>query len=176
MFDMFHERVFRAAYYITRDRHLAQDVLQETFVKAYKHMDRVKEGEKIGAWLTVIATNTAIDHMRKRKVWNGMPTEDVILLQALEQDEVASSVEQEVEREFEKEQLRRQMEYLKPEYRQVLLLKYHQGLRDDESAELLGVTVGTVKSRVHRAKHQLKKLLVLAERESLREPAVKEGE
>lgn len=58
----------------------------------------------------------------------------------------------------------------------MLLLKYHQGLRDDESAELLGVTVGTVKSRVHRAKRQLKKLLMSVERESLRKPAVKEGE
>jgi RNA polymerase sigma factor (sigma-70 family) len=163
LFDMFYDRVYRTAYYITKDRFLAQDVLQETFLKAFRNIEDVTDGSKLGAWLTVIATNTAIDSMRKRSRWNGIPTDDVILLNKLNRDNVANSVETQVDIRIEKEQIMLEMKKLTPENRQILLLKYEQELKDEEIAVLLGLNVGTIKSRVHRAKNYLRKILRIAD-------------
>jgi DNA-directed RNA polymerase specialized sigma24 family protein len=67
LFEMFHNRVYRTAYMITNDHYLAQDVVQETFEKAFKGLDKLKDPEKTGAWLGSIATTTAMDLMRKKK-------------------------------------------------------------------------------------------------------------
>lgn len=162
LFDLFHERVYQTAFYMTKDAHLAQDVLQETFIKAFRHIGSVTDGSKMGAWLSVIATNTAIDVLRKQNRWNGIPTDDVILLKEID-DPLENSVEAEIERQFDKTHLQRHLALLKPEYRQVLLLKYDHGLKYEEIAELLDTTVGTVKSKVHRAKRQLKAYLLQSE-------------
>jgi len=64
---------------ITNDHYLAQDVVQETFAKAFNQLHRLKDPEKTGAWLGTIATTTAIDIIRKRNRWNDVVTEDVHL-------------------------------------------------------------------------------------------------
>lgn len=162
MFENYYDRVYRAAYYITKDRFLAQDAAQDTFIKAYCHLGNIQDLSKIGAWLAVIAANTAIDHMRKRKLWNGLPTEDKVLLSFIENSETASTVEHAAVLSEEISELRIQLEQLHPEYRQVLILKYNAGLKDEETARLLGVTAGTIKSRAYRAKRKLKKMLIEA--------------
>lgn len=162
IFEMFYDRVYQTAYYITKDRYLAQDVLQDTFLKAFRNMKDVQDGTKTGAWLSVIATHTAIDLLRKRNRWNGIPTDDVILLNMINPShEAVHSTELELEKSFHKEQVNRQIMKLKPDYRQVILLKYHHGLKDAEIANMLGMSVGTIKSRIHRAKIQIKSLLLL---------------
>ncbi|KXG43750.1 RNA polymerase sigma factor [Tepidibacillus decaturensis] len=67
IFEMFYHRVYNTAYFIIQDRHLAQDVVQETFFKAFQNMHKVEDGHKLGAWLGTIATRTAIDFLRKVK-------------------------------------------------------------------------------------------------------------
>jgi len=156
LFDMFYERVYQTAYYMTRDPYLAQDVVQETFIKAFRHLGSVTDGRKMGAWLAVIAGNTAIDLLRKRNRWNGIPTDDVILLREADKRESDLPVEAEVLRRCETEELGRLLDRLKPEYRQVLYLRYFEGLKYEEISELLQTSVGTIKSKVHRAKQQLK--------------------
>lgn len=166
IYDMFYDRVYQTAYYITKDIYLAQDVLQDTFFKAFKHLDEVKDGSRMGAWLSVIATRTAIDLLRKNNRWNGIPTDDVLLEDTLsDQEEMTSSTELEVERLFRKDQVREQIAKLKLDYREVILLKYDHGLRDEEIASLLKTSVGTIKSRIYRAKQRIKKLILHDEHE-----------
>lgn len=156
VFDMFYERVYQTAYYMTRDPYLAQDVVQETFIKAFRGLDSVTDARKMGAWLAVIASNTAIDLMRKRNRWNGIPTEDVLLFREADKREADLPVEAEVLRRCETEELVRLLDRLKPEYWQVLYLRYFEGLKYEEISGLLQISVGTIKSMVHRAKQQLK--------------------
>lgn len=158
IFEMFCEKIYQTAYYITNDPYLAQDVLQETFIKAFRSLDSLKNGEHFEAWIRTIAKRTAIDVMRKQNRWNGIPTEDVFL-EKVEISQNGSTVEQEVEQNEMMEIIQHHMEKLKPDYYEVLFLKYKKELKDHEIAEKLHVSVGTIKSRLHRAKKLLKKAL-----------------
>ncbi len=170
LFNTYYERVFEVAYYMTKDRHLAQDVLQEAFMKAYNHLDDLQDIKKTGSWLSVVTTNTAIDLLRKRKRWNGIPTDDVILLNQMQPyEENNSEVENQVIQTLLIEQIQAQFGNLSPEHRQAILLKYYHGLKDDEIAKLTGSTAGTIKSRLHRAKKKIHSLLLAHEQRGKRE-------
>lgn len=158
IYDLFHERVHWIAYHMTRDLHLSQDILQETFIKAFRRIEDVVDGKKMGAWLSVIATNTAIDYLRKRNRRNEFPDQDVIV-NIDDPQQYAPDIAKEVELRLEIEHVRNEIEKLDLEYKQALLLRYFVGLSYMEMAEMIGVNEGTIKSRVHRAKQRLKRNL-----------------
>lgn len=168
IFEMFYERVYFTAYYIVQDRDLAQDVVQDTFVKVFKHIHTVENGEKLGAWIAAIASRTAIDQLRKVKRRNDIVTEDVIINEQLaKENDFISSVEITVEKKLLKKILLQQIDQLKPEHKQVIILRYLHDMTYEEIANAIEINVATVRSRIHRAKIQLKKSI-----ES--QPAVKE--
>lgn len=160
LFEMFHEQVRRKAYYITKDHYLAQDILQETFIKAFNNMGQLKDGGNVGAWLTTIATRTAIDFIRKQERWNDIPIENVFIEKETISQLLSCTVEAEVEQKWLKENLRCIIDELPPNFRAVIILKYIHELKDQEIAEILDENVGTVKSRIHRAKDKLKSLVL----------------
>lgn len=151
IFDMHYRRVFNTAYFVCRDTHLAQDVMQETFLKAFRQEDALDDVEHIGAWLTTIATRTAIDMMRTKRWWE-IPTETEYI-EGVDHAEPGSVLEQ----KYIRASVRDEIDRLKPTYKEVILLKYIHGMNEQEIAELLGVKIGTVKSRLHRAKKVFKK-------------------
>ncbi|MCH1627051.1 RNA polymerase sigma factor [Ferdinandcohnia quinoae] len=156
LFEMFYNRVYRTAYMITNDHYLAEDVVQETFEKAFKALHKLKEPEKAGAWLGTIASTTAIDMIRKKKRRNDIATEDVYIDKEMQKIESDSIVEAAIEEQFYKEIVRSNISKLKPEYKQVIILKYIYDMKDEEIANQLELKVGTVKSRIYRAKLMLK--------------------
>lgn len=158
LFELFHERIFQIAFFMTKDRFTAQDIMQETFLKAFKHTNDVKDGKIVGAWLSVIATNTAIDFLRARKRRNEIAVGDNIE-DINAPDFVLSDVAQEVELTLGLESLHQGMDKLSLEHRQVLILRYGVDLSYKEIADMLGVTEGTIKSRIHRAKEHLRSIL-----------------
>jgi len=160
IFEMFYQRVYYTAYYIVQDRELAQDIVQETFLKAFQNMHTVKDGEKLGAWLAAIASRTAIDYVRKIKKWNDVVTEDPIIDEQLSKsDDPYSTVENIVEKKFLKNILLREIDELKPEHKQVLILAYLHDMKYEEIAEALDIKVTMVKTRIHRAKLKLREAL-----------------
>jgi len=159
IYDLFYDRVYRDAYFVIKDRYLAQDIVQDTFVKAYKHISNLESREKLGAWLSTIATRTAIDLIRKQNTWNGIPTEDLALDNMHSKQEIASSVEMIVEDGLIQEALIVKISELKPEYREVIVLKYIHELKDKEIAQWTDLKEGTVKSRIHRAKKEIRILI-----------------
>jgi RNA polymerase sigma factor (sigma-70 family) len=160
IFEMFYQRIYNTAYFIIQDQFIAQDVAQETFLKAFQHIHKVENGEKMGAWLGTIATRTALDFLRKIKRRNDIPTEDVYMDEEVSKGQmVSSSVEKIVEDKFLKHLIKQNIEGLKIEYRNVLVLKYEYDLKDEEIAEALDVSISAVKSRLHRARLKLKTML-----------------
>lgn len=160
IFEMFYQRVYYTAYYIIQDRDLAQDVVQETFMKAFKHMHTVHDGEKLGAWLAAIASRTAIDYLRKIKRWNDIATEDIMIDEQLSKNHsYVSDVETVVEEKFLRTLFLQELDELKPEFTQVLILRYLHDMKYEEIAEALDIPEATVKTRIHRAKIKLKALL-----------------
>jgi RNA polymerase sigma factor (sigma-70 family) len=158
IYEMFYKRVYQTAYYITKDVHLAQDVTQETFIKALRNIHRLTDKEKVGAWLFTIATRTAIDVLRKQNKYS-ITLDDAFIEGEAYHSQAASTVESEVEKMLEKEELWCHIEKLSHDYRAVIVLKYIHDFKDEEIAETLDCNVGTIKSRLHRAKKKLSSLM-----------------
>ncbi|HSH24338.1 MAG TPA: RNA polymerase sigma factor [Massilibacterium sp.] len=159
LFEKYYHKVYKTAFFIVKDSYLAQDVVQETFIKVYKNLDKIEDKKKIGAWLTTVATTTAIDEGRKRKRWNERTTNDVLIDNNEEKKQKLSVVEKQVEQLSEREMIEYCLLELDPKFKEVLVLKYISEYKDKEIAEELGINLGTVKSRLHRAKYKLKSIL-----------------
>lgn len=152
LFDTFYLLVYRIAYSITKEENAAEDIVQETFIKIFSKLDHLKEPEKIEPWVKTIARRTAYDKLRKQKKWNETPWEDVYNQEGFE-----------VETLYEEKEIQGivadVIENLEPMPREILRLKLLEGLTDEEIAFELSIKVGTVKSRIHRAKEKLKEKL-----------------
>jgi RNA polymerase sigma factor (sigma-70 family) len=156
--NRYNGRLFQGAYTITKDYHLAQDVVQETLWKAYQKIETLKETDKIGAWLSSIATRTAIDVMRKRQ--------RETMLVPIEEDKnehlsTNQSVEHEVVLSLLEEEIQDAINELPTDSKNIFLLKTKDGLREKEIAQLLQITESTVKNKVYRARQQIKSLIVV---------------
>lgn len=159
IFEMHYERVYHAAYFVLQDKYLAQDVTQETFLKAFQKMDTLEDGSKLGAWLATIATRTAIDFLRKIKRRNDIVIEDVYIDEE-HFDKEMTSIEDKIEIHFLEKVIQKNIQVLEPPgYREVLILKYEYELQDREIADALGISVAAVKGRLHRARKKLKEVL-----------------
>ncbi|MBD7985456.1 RNA polymerase sigma factor [Sporosarcina sp. Sa2YVA2] len=161
IFEKYYNRVYHTAYFIVKDPDLAQDILQESFMKAFRNIERVHEIEKIGAWLATITTRTAIDHLRKMKRWNDYAVDDVLLTKELLNAEIdqISVVEIAAEKKLIKKVMWEEIDKLTPAHKEVLYLYYYEDLTYEEISVLLDVKLATVKTRVHRAKLKLKEAL-----------------
>ena len=160
------ERHLKAVYsFVMRfvgDAHDAEDITQDTFLKAWKSAKQYREeASKFKTWILRIARNTAIDHLRKRKnvPFSQFDTDEGVNLlaetvadpEALP-DELFASVQ-------DAEVVRKAVDRLAPEAREILLLHYTNGLTFLEIGETLGEPQNTVKSRHHRAILNLRKML-----------------
>lgn len=150
-YRFFYPSTYRAAYVVTGDRDLALDAVQEAFAQAFRCIDQIREKEKVGAWLAVIATNQARKLMKERRH-----------LVPLQQESTAADKDAKDGRSSgggaifdgieDKIMVRAVLRSLEPEVRQILVLKYVHELTEEEIATKLEIARGTVKSRLHRAR------------------------
>ncbi|MFS0820261.1 RNA polymerase sigma factor [Bacillus sp. 1P02SD] len=157
IYHAYNSRLFRISYSITRDIHLAEDVVHETFIKAINKMDTIEDESKIGAWLSTIATRTAIDFVRMERNKKGTPM-DHELIECLGKT-MKQNVEEEVETNIVMEQIYQATRKLKQEYQDVLTLKIWHGLKESQIAHILDLKPCTVKTRIYRARKELKAFL-----------------
>lgn len=151
-----YKRLFHIAYRITRDAPLAEDVVQETFIKAMNKAGTIIDESKMGAWLSVITTRTAIDIVRRERKKTAIPLEQ-LNLEILGKN-VVQNLEEEIETSFLKEQINDAIMCLASKYQDVMLLKFMHDLQEEEIAKVLALNPFTVKTRIHRARKQLKLL------------------
>ena len=138
--------VLTVARSIVRDRELAADVVQQTFVKAWKAADRFDGERGIAPWLYAIARRTAIDALRSEM----KPT------RGGHEAEVDVAVQPEsLERTWERYEIRQAIDALPPDEREVVRRSHLQGFTHQQIADDLGVPIGTVKSRSGRAHKRL---------------------
>nr|WP_263323607.1 RNA polymerase sigma factor [Neobacillus sp. Marseille-Q6967] len=154
LFKTYSRRLHGLAFSYTRDPFLAEDVVQETFIKAYKKLDTIVDSTKIGAWLSAITARTAIDllRMEKRKCSRLIVSPDSIV--GLSSPD--KNPEDEVEMLLLNEELSNRMNQLSKDYYDVLCLKIIFGLNEKEIAKRLRLKPSTVKTRLYRARKQLK--------------------
>lgn len=147
-YRLFYPMTYRAAHVITGDRDLALDAVQETFTQAFQRIGQVREKEKVGAWLAVIATNQARRLMKERRHLVPYPQESF----PDDRQERPFGEEPTFDGIEDKIMVRAALRSLEPEARQILVLKYIHGFTEEEIATKLKVARGTVKSRLHRAR------------------------
>ncbi len=156
-------RVFRMAKQITQNDDDAEDVLQEAFLKAYTHLDDFQGNSKFYTWIVRIAVNEALMKLRKRRSDRTVPLDEPI---DTGEDEVAREIavwednpEETYSREELAELLDEAVQSLKPAYRTVFVLRDIEELSIEETAEALNLSISAVKSRLLRARLQLREKL-----------------
>ncbi len=156
-------RVFRMAKQITQNDDDAEDVLQETFLKAYTHLDDFQGNSKFYTWVVRIAVNEALMKLRKRRSDRTVPLDDPI---DTGEDEVVREIavwDQNPEDTYSREELATilddAVQSLKPAYRTVFVLRDIEEMSIEETAEALNLSISAVKSRLLRARLQLREKL-----------------
>jgi RNA polymerase sigma-70 factor (ECF subfamily) len=159
----YQNKIFRLAQHITQNREDAEDVLQETFLKAYEHLDQFQGNSKFYTWIVRIAVNQALMKLRRRKNDKSVSLddtidtgEDVIVREIAAWDE---DPEERLSREELGDILDTAIQSLEPPYRSVFVLRDIEELSTEETAEALGLSVPAVKSRLLRARLQLREKL-----------------
>ena len=154
----YEKNVYNIALRMTGNSEDASDMTQEAFIKAYNSLQSFRGDSKFSVWLYRIATNVCLDFLRSR---SRKPTVS-LSVEDNEGEEVQLDVADEsqspellLDRQMTRESVRRGLETLSPEYRQILLLREIRGLSYDEISQALGLEVGTVKSRIFRARKKL---------------------
>jgi RNA polymerase sigma-70 factor (ECF subfamily) len=158
--------VFSLIFRMVRDREMAEDLAQDTFIKVLNNIDRYRPEFKLSSWLFKIANNVTIDHLRRRQLatvsLDGSPhaataaeaqatsldveSRGQSALEAIESRELGSAIEQAIGN-------------LRPEYRSCILLRHVEGRSYEEIAATLDLPLGTVKTYIHRARHELREAL-----------------
>src|SRR3979411_2029552 len=155
--------VFRIAQHITQNREDAEDVVQDAFLKAYSNLHQFQGQSKFYTWLVRIAVNEALMGLRRRR-----PERMVSLDEEVKTEE--DSLPREVadwspnpEQQYNQAELRdiltRTIQGLPPSFRTVFVLRDKEGLSTEETAEALGLSIPAVKSRLLRARLQLRERL-----------------
>jgi RNA polymerase sigma-70 factor, ECF subfamily len=156
-------KIFRLAQHVTQNREDAEDVLQETFLKAYEHLDQFQGNSKFYTWIVRIAVNQALMKLRRRKTDKSVSLDEAI-------DTGEDTIVREVatwdpnpEQRFSQDELRgildSAVQSLAPPYRSVFVLRDVEDLSTEETAEVLNLSVPAVKSRLLRARLQLREKL-----------------
>jgi RNA polymerase sigma-70 factor (ECF subfamily) len=156
----YQDRLFNTVYRLVDNAEDAQDVVQEAFLNAYQSLDSFKGDSLFFTWLYRIAVNTAISHKRKQRVMvrlDGGPNGESAIepLDPSELSRPGYSLEQAEQEKRVREALGR----LSPEHRMVLVMKDMEGQKYETMAEILAVPIGTIRSRLHRARLELREVL-----------------
>src|SRR5256886_12844929 len=156
-------KIFRLAQHITQNREDAEDVLQETFLKAYEHLDQFKGDSKFYTWIVRIAVNQALMKLRRRKTDKSVSLDETIDTgEDTVTREIAAWGEDPEQRSARDELggiLDGAVQSLEPLYRSVFVLRDIEELSTEETAEALGLSIPAVKSRLLRARLQLREKL-----------------
>ncbi|PIR41105.1 MAG: RNA polymerase subunit sigma [Candidatus Yanofskybacteria bacterium CG10_big_fil_rev_8_21_14_0_10_46_23] len=162
--EQYERRIINFHYRFVGNRQDAEDLAQETFIKAYKKLDTLKDKAKLRSWLFQIARNISIDHFRKHK-----DREVALENEALQHFAQLAFVDyktQETQNAL-KEELDACLKRLSDQDRRIIKLLYYEGFSYKEISQTLGINQNTLKSRLHRVRQAL--LAVIRKNEYINE-------
>ena len=143
------DRLFGVARLILRDVHLAEDAVQETLINAWRELPRLRDVDRLDAWLHRLLVNACADQGRlRRRITSEV---DLAVINPSGSDGSA--------RTADRDQLERGFRRLGPDHRAAVVLRYYAGFSAEEIAEMFGIPVGTAKSRIHYATEAMRAAL-----------------
>jgi RNA polymerase sigma-70 factor, ECF subfamily len=140
----------RLAYFVRRligDAHAADDVLQNIWLQAYTHLAQLRDAGSLSVWLYRIARNAVLATLRRHRGWEELTTEPA----AADDCDVAGDFSV-----ADAERIHAALARLRPEHREVLVLRFIENMSYEEIAAIVGCPVGTVRSRIHYAKQAVR--------------------
>jgi len=147
----YYPKIVNFVYYLTRDRFLSEDIAQEAFARAIDKFDQLKDPDKFLPWLTSIAVNlvrTQIKHNQRvvsvsdMESYISFPFNDYFSMESAENNEIQKLVQNAIAQ-------------LSPQEQKVITMRYYLDMKDKDIALALGVTIGTVKKQLFRARSKL---------------------
>ncbi|MCS4308019.1 RNA polymerase sigma-70 factor (ECF subfamily) [Rheinheimera pacifica] len=148
--QLYHADIYRYSYWLCKDANIAQDLVQETFLRAWKHLDSLLDTAAAKSWLiTILRRENARRFERKQFDYDD----------AAEQDSLPDTEQSSVEQDYDNHKLRIYMAALPEEYREPLVMQVIGGFSSDEIASLLQLNVNTVNTRLFRARKLLREQL-----------------
>ncbi|HEY7617710.1 MAG TPA: RNA polymerase sigma factor [Terriglobales bacterium] len=157
LFETYHDRIYRYVLRMVRDSGEAEDLTQDTFLRAYRGRDSLRDPEAVRGWLYRIATHVCLDRLRQRKPQVSIDSEEGE--QAKSMASPSPSVLEISERKETSACVQRCLDFLPDKYRAVILLREAHNLTAAEIALLLRLKVTTVKMRLHRARRMLQQVM-----------------
>lgn len=151
--------VFNLILRLVRDHGLAEELTQDTFVKAFRALRSFDPGLRLAPWILRIGQNTAIDYLRRQRPALVSISEDGEAGAPVLVDERERSPLQHAELADLRSALDWALAQLRPEYRRLIVLRYQEDQSYDDIAAMLGLPLGTVKSHLHRARQAMAELL-----------------
>lgn len=160
--EFYKDKVFQICYRMLGNRHEAEDIAQEAFIRAYVNIHSYDLNKKFSTWLYRIATNLSIDRIRKKKPDYYLDAElagsdGLTMYSQIAAD--AALPEDELETMELQELIQSEIMKLPDKYRSVIVLKYIEEFSLKEISEILDLPVGTVKTRIHRGREALRNQL-----------------
>ncbi|TVY03335.1 RNA polymerase sigma factor SigW [Cohnella terricola] len=160
--DLYKDKLYHLAYRMSGNRQEAEDVVQETFLRVYRSLDRYDMNQKFSTWIYRIATNLCIDRLRKRKAVYSLDAESTDR-EGLDGYAMLPSDDRTPESELLLSETQRiiheAIATLPVKYKSVMILRYLQDLSLQEISDVLDMPVTTIKTRVHRGREFLRKKL-----------------
>jgi len=152
--------VYNLAYRMLGDAREAEDAAQETFLRAYTRLATYQTGKKFSSWLLAIASHHCIDRLRRRHfTWLSLDELPFLGQAAGEQNQP----EEAAIRQEERDEVRKMLDHLPPQYRATVILRHWYELSYREIAEVMGTTESAVKSRLYRAREMLAQQVLAAQ-------------
>ena len=162
--NQYDRNIYRLALHITGNREDAEDVLQESFLKAYKNLERFRGQSRFYTWLVRISVNEALMKLRKRRGDRTVPLDEPVETKdnntmPREIEDWGDNPEQRYAKTELGEILAEAIGGLEPHFRTVFVLRDVENLSTEETAEMMGLSVPAVKSRLLRARLKLREQL-----------------
>lgn len=158
---LYQQKVCSTIFYMVKNENIVEDLAQEVFIKVYKNINKFNEESSLYTWIYRITMNVCIDEIKKEKkityINPYIETEDGTVEVQLEDE--SQQVEEILEKKLEKESLIKAIKALPPEQRSLIVLRDIRQFKYMEIAEMLNLNLGTVKSKINRARQFLKELL-----------------
>ena len=159
---LYDKKICQTIFYMTKNESRVEDIAQEVFIKVYKNLSKFNEQSSLYTWIYRITMNACYDEIKKEKkiyhLSNYTNTDDGE--EELEFEDEKQNVDEIVERKLNKEVLIRAIKSLDEEYRSLIVLRDIRGFSYWEISDLLNMKLGTVKSKISRAREALKKELI----------------
>lgn len=162
LLERYQKTVFHIVVRIIRNSDDAQDLVQETFMRAFNTLESYRSEFRFSTWLCKIAANCSIDYLRKKKIKAfsmDKPLQTKNGSMEIELEDRSANPEEKLLRKQRLMSIEDAIEELPDKYREVIVYRHHDDKSYEEIAGILGVPIGTVKARIFRARELLKKKL-----------------